>query len=55
MTTHYIVRQQSTSDDPAAKGTELARFLTWQEAQDYADAMWTENGIRAYVSIEVAN
>ncbi len=45
--TIYIVRQNSTSDNPADKGMELRRFKTWKEAQAYSTK-------GTYISIEKA-
>ena len=51
----YIVRQMSTSSDPADQGEEMKRFRGengWDEATSYRDALYHEDGIKSYVSIK---
>ena len=52
--TIYTVRAQSHSDDPAEAGQALQKFKTWEEAKAYRDALWTEDGIKSYLSKEVS-
>lgn len=48
--TVYIVREISHSDNPADKGMELKRFKTYEEAREYSDNLYLEDGIKSYVS-----
>ena len=49
----YIVREtRQYQDQPEAKGTELKRFKTWEEAKDYSNALFEEKEIKTYISEE---
>ena len=52
--TIYTVRAQSHSDDPAEAGQALQKFKTWEEAREYSEQLWLEDGIKSYVSKEVS-
>ena len=51
----YIVREMSTSDNPADEGNELKRFRGkngWEKAATCRDTLYTEDGIKSYISIK---
>ncbi len=50
----YAIRKVIQSQTPETQGPLLAIKQTWDEACEYRDELYKENGTRSYVSV-VAN
>lgn len=51
----YIIREMNTSPNPADEGPEIKRFRGedgWSKAVSYRDALYSEDGIKSYISIK---